>query len=64
MLLIDTSAKQILDIQNDVGEIAEPYMIVSRPQGCSILMVQDWRQNTSGGEFGVPGWMDVIVRND
>jgi len=64
MLLLDTSAKRIRDVQNDIGEIAEPYMIVSRPQGCSILIVQDWRQSISGDEFGVPEWMDIIVRND
>jgi hypothetical protein len=64
MILLDASAKRILDIQNDVGEIAEPYMIVSRSQGCSILILQDWRQSANGGEFGVPEWMDVIVRND
>jgi hypothetical protein len=64
MLLLDTSAKRILDVQNDVGEIAEPYMIVSRSQGCSILIVQDWRQSTSGGEFGVPEWVDVSVRDN
>jgi hypothetical protein len=64
MLLLNTSTKQILDIQNDVGEIAEPYMIVSRPQGCSILILQDWRQSTNGGEFGVPEWMQINIRNN
>ncbi len=64
LLLLDTTAKRVLDIRHDVGAFAEPRMIVSRPQGCSILILQDWRQSTNGGEFGIPEWMHISVRSD
>jgi hypothetical protein len=64
LILLDISAKKILDIQDEVGELANNPIIVRREIGSSILLSRDSRQSNEGGEFGIPEWMDVIVVHD
>jgi hypothetical protein len=65
LVLLDISNKKVLDIQNNIGEIDPTLLLVKHSTDRSILLDRYWSQDpTNGGEFGVPEWMNVLIKND
>ena len=65
LALLDINGRHILDMQKDIGEVANDLTIVRRTNGFSVQLFKEWRQDSStGGEIGVPDWKDIIIKED
>ena len=65
LALLSVADKRVLDTKADVGEIPIDPIIIKRGSGFSVQLFKEWRQNgPGGGEFGVPEWKDIIIKED
>ena len=65
LALLSVADKRVLDTKADIGEIASDPIIIKRGSGFSALLFKERRQNgPGGGEFGVPEWKDIIIKED
>lgn len=63
LLLLDINTRRVLDMQNDIGEVANNLTIVTRTAGFSVLLFKEWRLSPGDGEFGVPEWQDIVIED-
>lgn len=65
LALLSVADKRVLDIKADIGEIAIDPIMINRGSGFSVQLLKESRQNgPGGGEFGVPEWKDIIIKED
>src|SRR5215475_2092628 len=65
LALLSVADKRVLDTKADIGQIAFNPIMINRGSGFSVQLNKGSRQNGSGGgEFGVPEWKDIIIKED
>jgi hypothetical protein len=72
-ILVDENTGRVISTINDVGEIylantgpdSMETVLVTANSGYRILLIRDWRiDRNDGGEFGVPAWKRLTVKNN
>ena len=65
LALLSVADKRVLDTKADIGQIAFNPIMINRGSGFSVQLNKGSRQNgPGGGEFGVPEWKDIIIKED
>ena len=62
LVLLDANSAKVLDIINDFGEIPYKTQVEGVTTGLKVKLTARWTSD-SGGEYPVPAWQEVIIKD-